>query len=866
MDVRRLLAWVAVCSVIALGSAIGLSFAADSPSPWVASAPPTLRKVADMPDDVPPATRNIDCDIITTRMAYSRLMQEACVVQTPLGLAAPNGIIFNGGSELVPVTAKSPFVGLRPVPNQPLWYSTSSAPVYGVKLGFYTSIRDKMNPLPTLIDGGYQYVLTKSPDFILRDLQGVTQPVDSNSIAFSPNGNWMVVDYYGRGLVRVNMATFEIMPFANSVHMGSPSYRQLAYMAISNDGRYVAAYPNPWNVLKVYDLATCTKAVMPYDQAQAQCQSRDYWPELSAAMPGLKALYQLRFTGSMQLSLVGQYEYSVGSYKVAQYSLTAPGVSPYGIEYLGMGDSYASGQGAFNYIAGTDTADNRCHLSSLSYPFLLSSVLFSSGHSVACSGAKTHDINSNSESYSGQNQPKRTVTELGKLNLLSPILQNFSPGYILQSEFLDKHNPQSVTLSIGGNDIRFADIVKRCVSPKLFDNTCYPTKEDQQELADSITGAQGKLQSTYRPLKAPNRKVYIIGYPQIVAAGGDCANNVHLNDKEIRMFISLTDLLNQTIQAAAAKAEVQYVDVSDAFAGHRMCETRSSNVAVNGVTAGNDEGFGKMKLIGNESFHPNALGHELLRHAILRKTGGLKAYAAASPIIPQPMLPHADAPSTGRTLNVLIPEDDLVPRIIAPLKPVPLQINTALQLKSSSQFSVRIDGNPEPLAAAATDAAGILTGTVTLPADTACGPHLLHVYGQNVASQPVDIYKEIYVDSETGCSDPVSSCGVIAASGNDVDRDGIDDACDPIIADPPSAARTHTVFLTSSSIHAVQGAASATSESPAQPSSLAVPSAAVAAKTAEKTRKSAQNYLTVLLLATACAALGWIYIKSPQLR
>jgi hypothetical protein len=84
--------------------------------------------------------------------------------------------------------------------------------------------------------------------------------------------------------------------------------------------------------------------------------------------------------------------------------------------------------------------------------------------------------------------------------------------------------------------------------------------------------------------------------------------------------------------------------------------------------------------------------------------------------------------------------------------------------------------------------------------------HTLHVYGQNIANQPVDIFKTIEITDDAGdcnndgSTDVTGVCGSLPPSGMDADRDGTDDACDALIADPP----TYSVYMTGSSIHAVR--------------------------------------------------------------
>lgn len=776
----------------------GIVRAADQPGTWVRGGNPTLQKSGDLPDNSTPSRDNRDCTPITTQVSGTSGMQDDCVAISTIGLVGGLGVTITGDTEEIPIVPYGGYKALLPVPHQSMFITYSSAPVLGLTMSFYRTILDKIKATPDLVNNRWEYPLTQGPDFTLRDSNNRPLAVNTDTVAFSNNGNWMIADVPYQGFIRVNLATFEIVPFAPSVNAYTDK-NVSAQVAISNDGRYAAIKPDTNSELKVYDIASCSGAVLPVNPLDPKCLSRDYWPYIANQVPSFKAVYHPRFTGTNQLSVSVMYDFQkVGVFKSALYTLTAPGVSPTGIEYLGMGDSYASGQGAFDYMAGTDTANNACHLSALSYPMLLSADLFSSGHSVACSGAKAMDIYGDDNTYKGQNTPRQTKAKLGSLGLLSSITQSYTPGYILQSDFVDTYNPQRVTLSIGGNDIGFVDIVKQCVSP-LKKPTCYSTYEDQQELVNRINGITGTLADTYRAVSGPGRRVYVIGYPQIVVAGGNCADNVHLNDSEIKLFISLTETLNAAIARAAASAGVQYVDVSDAFNGHRMCETTSSNVAVNGLTAGNDSGFAGVKVLGNESYHPNALGHRLLERAILNKTDRLKA----APVITTttaPPLPLPDAPKTGRVIQETVNDAGMVPDIVTAGTPTTLSTDPAAAiLRPGNTYAVRLDADAAAIGQAAADNNGTVQTALVLPASVSCGYHMLHLNGTNLIGQPVDVSKLIFVDSASGdCA--ASPCGIIPVAGVDHDKDGIDDACDPFIDNPPN----YKVYLRGSSIHAVR--------------------------------------------------------------
>jgi len=107
--------------------------------------------------------------------------------------------------------------------------------------------------------------------------------------------------------------------------------------------------------------------------------------------------------------------------------------------YLALGDSYQSGEGAYNYEPGTNVSGNMCHRSTVSYPYLITGLqtVPSNRVDVACSGALIHNLSD------GQNG------EPPQFNSLSP-------------------NDALVTIGIGGNDLGFSPILTACIKgPQL---------------------------------------------------------------------------------------------------------------------------------------------------------------------------------------------------------------------------------------------------------------------------------------------------------------------------------------------------------------------------------------------------------------
>jgi lysophospholipase L1-like esterase len=515
-----------------------------------------------------------------------------------------------------------------------------------------------------------------------------------------------------------------------------------------------------------------------------------------------------------QIAFTAVYDFAPGNYKVARYTLTAPGVQPSGINYLAMGDSFASGEGAFAYTAETDTSNNRCHLSTKSYGFLLTNQLFQSGRAVACSGAKTEDVINTSNDYRSQLSDKIIKGNRTEDTLLQ-VKTNFIPGYLAQSEFVDLHKPDAVTLSIGGNDIGFAGLLASCVSPVSIPKACYPTYEDRQELFKQINGIFDELVTTYTKVKKPGKRVYAIGYPHIVVnnGSGSCASNVHFETSEIEMTIDLIEYLNQTVKQAAAKAGVKYVDVSSAFFGRRLCEAAPSTIAVNGLTAGTDQGIGPLKFIGNESYHPNAIGHELLANAIRGATNNLTApMPGSSEALTSPALPadQHNLPKTGRTIASRVADNSISPNLIVRGTALTIANDPGMStLKPGSAYKITVgpertqisSGTASPLGAASTGA--------TMPVSVPAGFQPLIISGVNMLGQPVDIVKTVYVAAtETdydgdGTPNTVQDCGFISPSGSDIDRDGVDDSCDAVIGNPPPlklTSLTSKAYLTGNSL------------------------------------------------------------------
>lgn len=641
----------------------------------------------------------------------------------------------------------------------------------------------------------------------LKNSSGNPIHVDPNTVTFSENGQWMLADGLDNGFVRINIATGEILPFASS--FSAPGTTVYSINAISNDGKFaVVGAMAPFQKSDLYALDTCQpKAGQNYQS----CNSRDLQQYMSTKRAKYAGFHSVKFVTNNQLSAHAAYDKeSTSTKKIGLFTIDTLGGKTTMLDYLALGDSFASGEGAHGYRSGTDISDNRCHTSTVSYPFILHNSIYSTGgmQSVACSGAKIKDIILRAEKEIDYNKNDSQAKKKIENDYNDDIYASYLPGYRLQKNFVERNKPNAVTMSIGGNDIGFSSIISKCVIQVAQD--CYHYYEDRKELVQNINAQYNNLVNTYQQVKqyaATNAKIYIIGYPEIAKNNSNCANNVHFSNEEIIFSNQLVSYLNKVVKMAADHAGVQYIDISDAFYGSRLCETNSAYVAVNGLTAGDGGPIpGIRRPIATESYHPNQVGHSLMAAKIAMAT---KNFTIDMPIADQnaPLFPSEidiellkTAPKENRTVWPSSYNSNLSEDVLYKNQQTTISVAAGeYSLAPNYSFGLAMYSSPVDLGQATTDAAGNLTKDITIPSSIEPGYHTLHVRGKNILGQDIDLQKIVYVAANEadmngdGFSDSTTPCGIVSASGTDYDDDGIDDACDGQITEPkPSPTPTPT--------------------------------------------------------------------------
>jgi lysophospholipase L1-like esterase len=770
---------------------------------WANPSAATIKSIAQKIDanntDQPSYLSNLDCVQYTYRYQGSNNMQNGCFTTAAFGSMDVNShaTIFNSTDEAVRVEPSgSGFV--LPLPHSAVVADLTPASLAGSYLNFYTYFP---NVLSDVWDYPHVHVsykqITGEPNLHFIDQTGQQLPVNAQSMAFSTNGAWMVVESPWHSFMRVNLATFEIVPFAPSFNGWSfDTQMHTSQVNISDDGRYAAIQSDESSSFKVYDLTTCSGKVAS-DLKPLSCASHDYQQALYDSVPGYSHTTKVRFLNDSLLSINAAYNEGVGA--TALPAVDTLLLSPSGqigslINYLALGDSYTAGEGSFNYKPGTDLPFNRCHLSAHSYPLLLSTDIFhGDGHSVACSGARVHDLDDATGGYPGQVEgglARKTRSD----DSIQAIINEYNPGYIAQYEFAQHYQPKVLTVSVGGNDMGFADILKNCAVISIHASTCYDSYEARQEVIGTINSQLKPLINLYTSLQSesPLSRIYAIGYPQVVSGGGSCALNVHLDAKEIEFSQEVIGYMNSIIEQAATAVGIPYIDISQALYGHRLCEAKSYDVAVNGLTAGTDDGPWGTKVFGSESYHPTQLGQELIEQTILTNTKNftrpLKTPNLGKTVITTLAgnTPILVAPKTGKAIHTVISGKDITDAEVSRGKKTTIKVSgTTSGFKPSSSGAITVGG--VGVGNFTTDTDGNVQQEVTIPPSTSPGYQPVTVTGQGNDDKPVDVTEPIYIgssDTDTdgdGIPDKNDSCPGVINSRHDQDADGIDDACDGII-------------------------------------------------------------------------------------
>lgn len=622
---------------------------------------------------------------------------------------------------------------------------------------------------------GVNYVFdTAHPDYEMKN--DVGKYILTPSFGVSRNGNWVVAELRSQGIATINtqsLATKQVTTTGIAYGYGLDPSEQLA---ISNDGKSVALAGQN-SGFQVFDVTPdCGQQLIDTLSVLVttrQCPSTDLG--IRQLFPNFALAEYPRFFGDGH-----QLEVTVSSWVgvsrrvsfVTQGTVIAPQ-----LKLLTLGDSFSSGEGEVSddyYQFGTNQQFDRCHVSVRSYSAHVATLLGihdDEVKNVACSGARIGDIVGSSGTYWGQGNRLGSsglgvsATEKDRLQQLA--VATYQPGRALQSAFIERYDPEIITIGVGGNDAGLMGKLRTCAMP----GTCEWVKSPGlEQTAGEIKRLYDTLSSFFTEVSsiAPHSKVFVLGYPDIIDPDGVCDPLLSfLLDKTERIFVQNSiHYMNTVIRAAAHKANFHYVDLEHSFDGNNLC--RPTPTAMNSVRIGDDVAIAgvlpMLKIIGTETFHPTPRGHKLIADTVLDQYPGLASTAAVSDddmIEPSYYWSEDGSPAARATyLTDFAYEDGLDEQHISVKVP-------EMSLQPGSIATIEVHSDPKTLATFVVDNAGAVDGSIIIPNSLDEGFHTLHLLAINMLGEPVDMYQFISI-GESG-----NIVQVDTANGLTIDGGGV---------------------------------------------------------------------------------------------
>ncbi|MCA9309545.1 SGNH/GDSL hydrolase family protein, partial [Candidatus Saccharibacteria bacterium] len=572
-----------------------------------------------------------------------------CVSRGSYGHLSTYGLLFDGTSTAYRVySSTGALLNFYPIPNTKHAFTTGYESNIYKYLYIYKDLPTHITPIE--VDGGVErYQATEPHDGVSNRVylpNGYQAVVQDQTLVYSQNGHHIFANM-GRAQVLINVDTqsARILGDRTNYSSGAPKVK----LAVNSDASLVFVGDNNAGSYKIYDTTNCTITTTSNPEV---CPVRDI-SSLVNAVPNKRQLAYVRFIEDGKLELIVSVNTDTGT-RGDRYILAAPRYQDSSMQYIALGDSFASGEGAYDYKDGTDIQGNKCHISKKSYTYLISAQMaYSSAESVACSGAKIKDVFVDTTDDYSKFDPQASGRVEDSFD--EDIFSNYMPGYRWQYEFVERYKPEAITLSISGNNINFGKKLQYCI---LTQYNCFESAEQKAGILKEIKAQFTELTAAYQKIRevSPATRVYVIGYPSLALTGGDCALNVRLSEAELMLADEIVEDLNAMIKRAATREGMFFIDTTDAFNGHRLCEGAPGSTAVNGLTFGTDQPFG-WGPVSSATFHPNKLGHELFAETILQQTNNLTAE-----------MPNLDdAASTKDMPSRLNPTDADYPNVATPI-------------------------------------------------------------------------------------------------------------------------------------------------------------------------------------------------------
>ena len=213
--------------------------------------------------------------------------------------------------------------------------------------------------------------------------------------------------------------------------------------------------------------------------------------------------------------------------------------------YTALGDSYAAGP----LIPNQSLNPLGCLRSDHNYAHLTASAKGLTLTDVSCSGATTNDMTETQNVEPGPNPPQFNGLNAGT---------------------------NVVSVTIGGNDIGFTEIIESCITYNPFSTPCKDKYDlgGHDQLAERIANTAPKVAAVLQGIHArsPNARVFVVNYPDILPSGSGCWPTIPLSFGDVPYLHATEEHLNGMLATTAAANGATLVDWYTPSIGHDSCK------------------------------------------------------------------------------------------------------------------------------------------------------------------------------------------------------------------------------------------------------------------------------------------------------
>ncbi|PKI01268.1 SGNH/GDSL hydrolase family protein [Glaciecola sp. 33A] len=244
-----------------------------------------------------------------------------------------------------------------------------------------------------------------------------------------------------------------------------------------------------------------------------------------------------------------------------------------GANYVALGSSFAAGPGIASQLGSCGRSDHN-------YSHLVASALSLKLTDVTCNGA--------------------TIA-----NILDTSLGDSAPQ-------IDSVNPDTalVTVTIGGNDIRYTSSTFTCAGTAANENCS--ANLDQAMIKDAVNQLPVKLGEMLDAIKvkAPQASIVLVTYPRVFSSDATSCSELDLGADDTVYLAALGHKLQAAFVSAASSRQILIADAYVIGEFHGPCA--ATERWVNGATVA-ETGI---------PFHPSAKGHIEMARLVLAVLGG----------------------------------------------------------------------------------------------------------------------------------------------------------------------------------------------------------------------------------------------------